>query len=129
LDSAGVAHYIDHPALPLTQTVGVIALDSIAGGDGYRLLFHGSREEGLALVRRVETAAGTLDRRAWRRGSVGPGWHAAFHAAGIPTVKLIWDEAEDYAYLPTDTADNIDPDRLVTSGEILTMASAWLASE
>jgi Zn-dependent M28 family amino/carboxypeptidase len=129
LDSAGVAHYIDHPALPLTRTVGVIALDSIAGGDGYRLLFHGSREGDLALVQRVETAAATLDRRAWRRGNVGQGWHTAFHAAGVPTVKLIWDEAEEVAYLPTDTADNIDPDRLATSGEILTMTAAWLASE
>ncbi|MGD1991620.1 MAG: M20/M25/M40 family metallo-hydrolase [Anaerolineae bacterium] len=129
LDSAGVAYYMDHPALPLTRTVGVIALDSIAGGRGYRLLFHGSREEDLALVQRVETAAATLDRRAWRRGSVGQGWHDAFHAADIPTVKLIWDEAEEDFYLPTDTADNIDPERLATSGEILTLSAAWLAGQ
>ena len=128
LDSAGVAYYLDRPAVPLMQTVGVIALDSIAGGRGYRLLFYGTRDHDLPLIHRLEAGSARLDRRAWRRGSTGEGWQALFNSTGIPTVKLIWDEAEEDFYLPTDTADSLDPERLASSGEILTLAAAWLAS-
>ncbi len=127
LDGAGVAHYMTHPAIPLTRTVGVIALESIAGGKGYKLLFYGTREQDLALIQRLEASAAQLDRRAWRRGSTGEGWHARFNSAGIPTLKLMWDGAERDFYLPTDTADRIDPERLAASGEILTLTTAWLA--
>ncbi len=127
LDSAGVAHYLVHPAVPLTQTVGVIALDSIGNGRGYRLLFYGTQED-LPLIHRIEAGTAGLGRRAQRRISTGEGWHTLFNSTGIPTVKLIWDEAERDFYLPTDTADRIDPDRLAFSGEILTLVSSWLAS-
>jgi hypothetical protein len=105
----------------------VIALDSIGGGRGYKLLFFGTPEHDLALIHRLAASAAELDRRAWRRGSTGEGWHAAFNGAGIPTVKMIWAEAERDAYLPTDTADRIDLEHLGASGEVVTMAAAWLA--
>jgi len=125
--SAGVAHYLAHPAVPLTQTVGVIALDSVGNGRGYRLLFYGARED-LPLVRRVEAGTAELNRRAQRRVGTGEGWQTLFGSTGIPTVKFIWDEAERDFYLPTDTAERIDLDRLAFSGEILTLVSSWLAS-
>ncbi|HIE39365.1 MAG TPA: M20/M25/M40 family metallo-hydrolase, partial [Anaerolineae bacterium] len=127
LGSAGVAHYLTHPVVPLTRTVGVIALDGVGGGRGYKLLYYGTREHDLPLIQRLEAGAALLDRRAWRRGSTGEGWHAAFNAGGVPTVKLIWDEAERDFYLPTDTVDRIDPDRLASTGETLTLTVAWLA--
>lgn len=125
--SVGVAHYLAHPALPLTRTVGVVALDGVGGGRGYKLLFYGTREHDLPLIQRLEAGAALLDRRVWRRGSTGEGWHTAFSGQSIPTVKLIWDEAERDFYLPTDTADRIEPDRLASSGEVLTLMVAWLA--
>ena len=129
MDGAGVARYLADPAVPLTQTVGVVALDTIAGGGGAKLMFHGTREHDLALIQRFEAGYAELDRRAWRQGSTGEGWHAPFNAAGIPTSKLIWDEAEEDFYLPTDTADRIDPDWLASSGEILTLVVSWLAGQ
>ena len=126
-DSAGVAHYLVDPAIPLTRTVGVIALDSVAGGRGFKLLFHGTREHDAPLVHRIDAAANRLDRRAWRRPGTGEGWHEPFNQADIPTLKLIWDRAEDDFYSLTDTADAIDLDRLATTGEILTLTTAWLA--
>jgi hypothetical protein len=128
LADTGAAHYLDHPATPLTQTVGVIALDSIGNGRGYRLLFYGTRENDLALMYRIETGTAMLNRRAQRKFEVGEGWHALFNAKGIPTAKLIWDGAERDAYLLTDTAENVAPDRLAFSGEILSLAASWLAS-
>ena len=129
VDGAGVTRYLADPAVPLTQTVGVIALDTIAGGGGAKLMFHGTREHDMALIQRFEAGYAELDRRAWRQGSTGEGWHAPFNAAGIPTSKLIWDEAEEDFYLPTDTADRIDPDWLASSGEILTLVVSWLAGQ
>ena len=58
--SAGVAHYLAHPAVHLTQTVGVVALDSVGNGRGYRLLFYGTQENDLPLMQQVE--AGTAER-------------------------------------------------------------------
>ncbi len=128
LGSGGVTHYLAQPAVPLTRTVGVIALDSIAGGKGHKLLFYGTQEHDLPLIQRAEASAGHLGRRAWRRGSTGEGWQVSFSQAGIPTLKLIWDEAQSAPYQLTDTADAIDPERVATSGEILTLTAAWLAS-
>ncbi|MBU0704858.1 MAG: M28 family peptidase, partial [Chloroflexi bacterium] len=129
VDGAGVVRYLADPAVPVTQTVGVIALDTIAGGGGAKLMFHGTREHDLALIHRFEAGYAELDRRAWRQGSTGEGWHVPFNAAGIPTSKLIWDEAEEDFYLPTDTADRIDSDWLASSGEILTLVVSWLAGQ
>jgi len=127
LNSAGVFHYLSHPAVPLTQTVGVIALDSVGNGRGYRLVYHGMQESDRPLVHRVEASTAGLSRRAQRRVSTGEGWHAFFSSAGIPTVKFIWDGAEGDYYLPTDTPDHIDPERLALSGEVLTLSVSWLA--
>jgi Zn-dependent M28 family amino/carboxypeptidase len=129
LDGAGVAHYLAHPAIPLTQTVGVIALDSIGNGRGYRLLYYGTPGHDLPLIHRIEAGTSALNRRALRRVSTGEGWHALFNSAGIPTAKFIWDEAERDFYLPTDSADYLDSDRLAFSGEILTLIASWLASQ
>jgi len=127
LDSAGVAHYLTQPAIPVSQTVGVIALDGIGGGKGYKLLFHGTPERDMPLIHRLDASATALDRRAWRRGSTGEGWHTLFNSIDIPTLKLIWAEAERDSYLPNDTADRINLDQLASSGEILTLTAAWLA--
>jgi len=126
-NGAGITHYLADPAIPLTQTVGVIALDSIAAQDGARLLFHGTKEHDMPLIHRIEAGAAALNRRAWRQGSAGEGWHIAFNHSGIPTTKLIWDNAEEDFYSLADTADSIDIDRLANSGEILTLAASWLA--
>jgi Zn-dependent M28 family amino/carboxypeptidase len=128
VNGAGAAHYLTDPVIPVTQTVGVIALDSIAGGRGQKLMFHGTREHDLPLIHRTEASAGALDRRAWREGNTGEGWHELFNQADIPTVKLIWDGAEEQFYQPADTAEAIDADYLATSGEILTLTASWLAS-
>ncbi len=126
LDSAGVAHYLADPIIPLTRTVGIVALDSVAGGRGYKLMFCGALEHDQSLIQRIEAGAAKLDRRVWREGDT-EGWHESFDQANIPTIKLIWDEAEREFYSPDDTASAIDLDRLTSSGEILTLTISWLA--
>jgi hypothetical protein len=126
-DSAGVHHYLSDPIVPLTRTVAIISLDSIAGGDGYRLWIRGDGDRDRPLTHCLEVSASRLDRRAWRRGAANQGWPALFSLQAIPTVKLTWAESEGLAYRLTDTADAIDPERLANSGEIVTLAVAWLA--
>lgn len=127
--SAGVAQYLQDPMMPLTRTVGVVSLDSIADGEGYRLWFRGDRDRDLPLTHRLEVGASQLDREAWRRGSTNHGWHALFSREGIPSVKLTWAGSEELAYRLTDTVGAIDPERLANSGEILTLGVAWLAGQ
>ncbi|MCP4538435.1 MAG: M28 family peptidase [Chloroflexi bacterium] len=126
LDSAGVAYYLTNPVIPLTRTVGVIALDSIAGGRGYKLMFQGGQEHDLALIQRIEAGAAKLDRRVWRQNDID-GWHRSFDEANIPALKFRWDEAELESYSSDDTADAVELDRLTSSGEILTLSMSWLA--
>jgi hypothetical protein len=113
--------------MPLTRTVGVISLDSIADGGGYRLWFRGDRDKDLPLTYRFEVSASQLDWEAWRRGSTDQGWHALFSREGIPTVKLTWADSQELAYRLTDTVGALDPERLANSGEILTLGLSWLA--
>jgi Zn-dependent M28 family amino/carboxypeptidase len=128
-DSTGVRYYLSSPIVPLTRTVAVMSLDSIADGEGYRLWFRGDGDTDLALTHRLEVSASQLGREAWRKGASNEGWHTLFSRQAIPTVKLTWAESEGLAYRLTDTADAIDPQRLANSGEILTLALAWLASQ
>jgi hypothetical protein len=128
-DSAGVDHYLSDPVVPLTRTVAVLSLDSIADGTGYRLWFRGDSARDLPLTHRLEVSASQLGREAWRKGATGEGWHARFSQQAIPTVKLTWAESESLVYRLADTVDAIDPERLANSGEILTLAAAWLASQ
>jgi hypothetical protein len=125
-DSAGVRHYLSDPAVPISRTAAVIALDTIADGEGYRLLFYGDGEEDLPLIHRLDVGTTQLGRDGWRRGGVD-GWHALFGAEDMPTAKLMWAEAEEGFYRLDDTAEAIDPERLANSGEIVTLVSAWLA--
>jgi aminopeptidase YwaD len=127
LGSAGVAHYVAQPSVPLTQTVAVIALDSIGNGRGYSLMYYGTPQHDLPLVYVIEAGSAQMPRRAFRRTATGEGWHVLFNAAGIPTAKLMWDGAEQDLYLPTDTVERIDPERLGFSGEMLTLVASWLA--
>jgi len=127
LGSAGVAHYVAQPPVPLTQTVAVIALDSIGNGRGYSLMYYGTPQHDLPLVYVLEAGSAQMPRRAFRRAATGEGWHILFNAAGIPTTKLMWDGAEQDLYLPADTAERIDPERLGFSGEMLTLVASWLA--
>ena len=127
LGSAGVAHYVAQPSVPLTQTVAVIALDSIGNGQGYSLMYYGTPQHDLPLVYVLEAGSAQMPRRAFRRTATGEGWHVLFNAAGIPTAKLMWDGAEQDLYLPTDTVERIDPERLGFSGEMLTLVASWLA--
>jgi hypothetical protein len=123
----GARPYLEHPAIPPTQTIGVIAADSIAAGEGYRLMYT-TREQDTELTWPLETGATHLGHQVRRSSSGGDGWPALFRVAGVPTIQLTWERAEDGFYLPSDTVDNIEVDKLTTSGEILTLAVSWLAS-
>lgn len=113
----------------MTRTVGVVSLESIADGKGYRLWFRGDRDKDLPLTYRFEVSATQLGRDPWRRGSTDEEWHALFSREGIPAVKLTWAESDNLAYRLTDTVDGIQPERLASSGEILTLGVTWLSSQ
>lgn len=127
--SSGVKYYLEDPAVPLTRTAGVISLDSIADGEGFRLWFRGDGDKDLVLAHRLGTSASLLKRDAWRRGAVDDGWHALFSRQEIPTVKLTWADAESLDYRLNDTPGRLDRERLSNSGEILTMGAAWLSMQ
>jgi len=126
IDSSGAAYYLEHPAIPLTQTVGIIALDGVGAGRGPRLLYTAPARE-IPLTWPVEVGAVQLGRRVRYEDAVEDGWQTLFGAAGIPTVRFTWERAGDDAYLPGDMVEGIDVDKLASSGEVLTLTASWLA--
>ena len=126
IKSSGAAHYVAHPAIPLTRTVGVIALDSVGAGGGPRLLYTAVERE-IPLAWPVEIGALQLGRRARYGDDDDDGWQTLFDAAGIPALCFTWERSGDDAYLPSDTVAGIDADKLAASGEVLTLTASWLA--
>ncbi|MCP4593763.1 MAG: M20/M25/M40 family metallo-hydrolase, partial [bacterium] len=92
IKSSGAAHYLAHPAIPLTRTVGIIALDSIGAGRGPRLLYTAIERE-IPLAWPVEVGAMQLGRRARYEDDDRDGWRTLFGAAAIPTLGFTWERA------------------------------------
>lgn len=128
IDHAGVRYYLEHPAVPLTRTVGVISVDAVGNGRGFTLLFFGRHDPDLPLVYPLEAGTEVLERRARWRVAEGEGWYRLFGVREIPATQIIWEDAERDFYLPSDTVEAIDPERLTFSGRLLTLGASWLAS-
>ena len=122
----GSAYYVAHPALPLTDTVGVIILDAVGGGDGHRLMAQGNWEREGLLLFAGEQADLALDGRLRTNIPAGQSDDIPFRAAGIPTMLLTWTGASEDNW-PDDLADEIDPDDLAVSGKMATLAVMTLA--
>jgi hypothetical protein len=105
----GSAHYVAHPAHPLTRTVLMLNLDMV-GRMRDRTLYVGGVDSGEGLRALVQAQAGSLT-LSLRGDPFGPSDHASFYAAGRPVVFLFTGAHADY-HRPGDTADRIDADGL-----------------
>ena len=120
LGELGSRHYAAHPVWPLEQTVAMLQLDAVGGGDGYYLEAQGGdRPEGLMLFN-LQIADEWSEGRLALRSKSGRSDQLPFREAGIPTLLITWrGSSEDN--LPDELADEIDPYRLGVTGRFVAM--------
>ncbi|MFQ5434649.1 MAG: M28 family metallopeptidase [Anaerolineae bacterium] len=120
----GSNFYVANPAVPLTQTVGILQLDAVGGGGGYYLSAQGFWEtEGMFLYG-MKAAEDLVDGRLKTTTSTGISDQLPFRTAGAPGMLATWTDANETNW-PDSIADEVEPNRLGVTGRmvVLTMMS------
>ena len=121
LGQIGSSHYVEQPIYPLEDTIGVIQLDGIGGGDGFYPGVQAEWESDGQLLFRIQTE----DK--WVIASpVTPSDHFAFQDLPIPEVLISWRLANE-DNLPDDLTNQVSPEKLEVCGKMalqLLMAAA-----
>jgi hypothetical protein len=126
LGEVGSTYYVAHPVFPLEQTVAVLQLDAVGGGEGYFLEAQGTREREGLLLFSMTAAADWVDGRLTLRGPSGRSDHVPFRDAGLPALLLTWRGASEDNW-PAEIADEVEPYRLGVTGRMVTLALMSLA--
>jgi hypothetical protein len=122
----GSRFYVEHPLLPLNQTVAVVQLDSVGGGRGYFLEAQGDpNREGLVRFT-IEASEQWVDGRLTLTRPTGQSDHTPFRDVGIPGLLVTWRESSD-ENLPEELADPVIPYRLGVTGRMIVLTLMALA--
>jgi Zn-dependent M28 family amino/carboxypeptidase len=122
----GSIFYHKNPIIPLENTIAVVNLDGVAGGDGFNLGITGDVETDSLLLLATRAAADYLEEKITWVNDVGEGDQEPFHTVGIPSLLLGWRLANE-DNLPDEYANGVNPIRLGISGKIVTLAVMALA--
>ncbi len=122
----GSQFYVDNPAIPLDDTVAMLQMDSVAGGDGFYLEAQGDRRTEATLRFAMERASELVESRLSLESPEGVSDQRPFREAGIPSLLLIWKGASEDNY-PDELADEIEPYRLSMTGRAVALGAMMLA--
>ncbi|MCB9444966.1 MAG: M28 family peptidase, partial [Ardenticatenaceae bacterium] len=103
------------------RTAGVVVLDAVGGGAGFRLLAQGNWERDGLLMFGMEQAGEVLDGRVRTGIPADQSDDVTFRAIGVPTILLTWTDASENNW-PDAIADEINPDFLAITGRMTTLA-------
>jgi hypothetical protein len=99
----------------------VFHLDGLGGGEGFRLSAEGYWETDGELIYSLSRAPDYLEGRLQLTTPIESRPIVPFRSANIPTVLLSWNDADE-SNLPDSIGDVIDPLRVRTSGQMISMA-------
>ena len=145
----GSTFYVEHPVFPIEDTVAVIQLDAVGGGEGYYLEVTGLIDQDGYLLYIMQAADDIVDGRlhlnyetegagstrvrpeaffsvTGRQGLTELSDHLPFRDAGIPALMVRWRGADE-RNLPEQMADEVNPDWLNYTGRMVSMAAMMLA--
>jgi Zn-dependent M28 family amino/carboxypeptidase len=117
----GSSAYLSQPALPITNTIGVVVLDGVGGGDGHRLMAQGVWEREGLLLFGMEQADGVLDGRLRTNLPANQSDDIPFRAAGLSTMFLTWTDASEENWSDA-YADEVELSALATTGRMTMLA-------
>jgi len=122
----GSRFYVQHPAYPLSSTVGMLQLDMVGAGPNQLLI-----DSGGIVADQSFAAAGTLGMQVQGQ-SLGSSDHVSFVQAGVPaTLYIWWDGTTPGAiyHVPEDNINNINPDQLEAAGQLTDLVALTLSWE
>lgn len=118
--------YVSQPIVPLTKTIGMINVDHAAVGNGRLTVgvtgFDKSTAQG---VGERAGLAGKLDVYGYFPG----GDHVPFKEAGVPTVTIVSSGVHPHFHQPSDTADTVNPEILLSVARYVLTLIWQLANE
>ncbi|MEO8359065.1 MAG: M20/M25/M40 family metallo-hydrolase [Vicinamibacteria bacterium] len=122
----GSAYYVDHPALPLDQIIGVINLDTVGrlGADKITVLGTGTATEWQHIFRGAGFVTGVESRIIPE--TMQSSDQMSFIGKNVPAIQLFTALNADY-HRPSDTADKIDAAGLVKVAAFAREGIAYLA--
>lgn len=125
-DLLGSRLYVNRPILPLPSTKTMINIDHAGIGNG-RLTVGVTGLEKTVAQQAGEPAglASKLDVFGFFPG----GDHVPFKEAGVPTITVVSGGTHPHYHQPTDTADTINPDILMTTARYVLSLTWQLANE
>jgi hypothetical protein len=117
----GSTAFISSTLFVPAQTAGVVVLDAVGGGAGFRLLAQGNWEQDGLLMFGMEQAGEVLDGRVRTGIPADQSDDVTFRATGVPTILLTWTDASEGNW-PDAIADEINPNFLAATGRMTTLA-------
>ncbi len=125
---AGSLHYVEHPAFPLEEIIGVVNMDTVGrlGGRKISVLGTGTADEWQHIFRGVSFVTGVESRNVPGNAEGSDQW--SFIGKGVPGVQ-IWSGTHGDYHRPGDTAEKIDSAGLVKVATFVKEAVAYLAYE
>ena len=126
--SIGSRYYAAHPTYPLHRVKAVMLLDQVGEGKGYYIAIEADEAEDSFLLAHLENAADRVESRLTVERKTTSNDHTAFDDRGVPSVLLSWQEPR-FAYLPQDSPETLDSDKLSATGRVVALAIVTMASE
>ena len=125
-EQAGLHYYMGHPLVPLEQTIAVVHMEAVGGGEGYYLGAQGTRTREAHLRATIQRAEDLLDGRLSITSPPRDDPARLYRDAGIPTLWLTWREASEENW-PAEHADLVEPYRLGVTGRMVALSLMALA--
>lgn len=121
LEQAGSRYYAENPIYPLENTVGMIQMDGIAGGDGFYPGIQGEWQTDGQLLLRMRT-----DDKLIITPQTTPSDHFSFHDYSFPTLLVSWRLANE-DNLPDDIAIQVSSERFEICVKMVILALMGIA--
>jgi membrane-associated protease RseP (regulator of RpoE activity) len=122
----GSAHYVEHPAIPIAETVAMLNLDMVGRLAEGRLTVFGA-ETSPAFEPAVREAAGGLPLElAFTEGAFAPSDQTSFHAKGVPVLHFFSGTHPQY-HTPEDDASLVNPEGIALVARAVARTARALA--
>ncbi len=124
---AGSSHYVEHPALPMKDTVAMLNLDMVGRLDAGRLTVFGA-ETSPGFEPRVRDAARGLPLElGFAEGAFAPSDQTSFHAKGVPVLHFFTGTHPQY-HTPEDDAELVNAEGIALVAELVARVTTDLAN-
>jgi uncharacterized protein len=122
----GSRYYVQNPVIPLEQTLAMMQLESVGGGNGYYLEAHYEWDQDAQVLFYLSSIERLVEGRLAPTTTQLRNDHQPFDEVGIPSILLTWRGSQTYN-LPEGMDDEIDAQKLGKTGRMVALSLMTLA--